>query len=139
MTDAERKIKNERHIAGLKKVNTTTARKVAAVIRDLEGHGLRPVIIESLRTKARQKELYAKGRTTPPIGEEHCVTWTLNSPHLTGRAVDCWFLVRGTVTDKVSDRVWGLYGKAARAHGMVWGGDWRRYDAAHIEWQGDRT
>ena len=47
------------------------------------------MVIEGVRTKDRQKALYAQGRTAPgPV-----VTWTLNSPHLPGsdgfgRAID---------------------------------------------------
>lgn len=42
------------------------------------------IITEGVRTKARQQELYAQGRTKPgPI-----VTSTMNSRHLTGHAVD---------------------------------------------------
>lgn len=41
-------------------------------------------VVEGLRTLERQKELYAKGRTKPG----KIVTWTLNSEHLSGRAVD---------------------------------------------------
>ena len=41
-------------------------------------------VLEGLRTKERQAELYAQGRTAPgPV-----VTWTMDSPHLHGRAVD---------------------------------------------------
>ncbi len=42
------------------------------------------MVSEGLRTRARQAELYAKGRTTP--GPK--VTWTMNSKHITGDAVD---------------------------------------------------
>lgn len=41
-------------------------------------------LTEGVRTAARQKELYAQGRTTP--GPK--VTWTKNSKHITGDAVD---------------------------------------------------
>lgn len=41
-------------------------------------------LTEGVRTVARQKELYAQGRTTP--GPK--VTWTLDSKHITGDAVD---------------------------------------------------
>jgi peptidoglycan L-alanyl-D-glutamate endopeptidase CwlK len=41
-------------------------------------------VLEGLRTPERQAELYAQGRTAPgPV-----VTWTMDSPHLHGRAVD---------------------------------------------------
>lgn len=43
-------------------------------------------VIEGVRTKQRQQELYAQGRTKPG----KIVTWTLNSRHITGHAVDLW-------------------------------------------------
>lgn len=44
----------------------------------------RLIVLEGLRTKERQAELYAQGRTKPG----KVVTWTLNSKHIEGRAVD---------------------------------------------------
>lgn len=44
----------------------------------------RLIVLEGLRTKERQAELYAQGRTTPG----KIVTWTLNSKHIEGKAVD---------------------------------------------------
>ena len=41
-------------------------------------------VIEGLRTLERQQALYAQGRTTPG----KAVTWTMNSRHLEGAAVD---------------------------------------------------
>lgn len=46
--------------------------------------GRRFVVLEGLRTQERQQELYAQGRTAPG----KVVTWTLDSPHLHGKAVD---------------------------------------------------
>lgn len=45
------------------------------------------MIFEGLRTKERQAELYAQGRTKP----WKIVTWTLQSNHLTGKAIDIVF------------------------------------------------
>jgi peptidoglycan LD-endopeptidase CwlK len=42
------------------------------------------IVVEGLRTKERQAELYAQGRTVPG----KVVTWTLNSKHIDGKAVD---------------------------------------------------
>ena len=42
------------------------------------------IVVEGVRTEKRQKELYAQGRTKPG----KIVTWTLNSKHITGDAVD---------------------------------------------------
>ena len=45
---------------------------------------VRLMVLEGLRTKERQAELYAQGRTAPG----KVVTWTMNSRHITGHAVD---------------------------------------------------
>ena len=42
------------------------------------------IVVEGLRTVARQRELYAQGRTKPG----KVVTWTLASKHIDGQAVD---------------------------------------------------
>ncbi len=42
------------------------------------------IVIEGVRTKERQEALYAQGRTKPG----KIVTWTLNSKHIDGKAVD---------------------------------------------------
>ena len=42
------------------------------------------MFIEGLRTKLRQEELYAQGRTKPG----KVVTWTMKSKHIDGLAVD---------------------------------------------------
>lgn len=50
------------------------------------------VVTEGVRTKERQEELYAQGRTKPG----NIVTWTLNSKHIEGKAVDvCPYFEKG--------------------------------------------
>ncbi len=85
------------------------------------------VVIEGLRTKARQTELVAKGASK-----------TMNSRHLTGHAVDI-----APVIGKEIRWDWPLYYKladamkrAAKELGvkLVWGGDWRTFkDGPHFE------
>jgi len=59
--------------------------QLAAVVRRaLELSPVDFTVLEGRRTKARQAELYAQGRTTPG----KIVTDTLKSKHLTGDAVD---------------------------------------------------
>lgn len=41
-------------------------------------------LVEGVRSRERQAQLYAQGRTAPG----KIVTWTLNSKHITGDAVD---------------------------------------------------
>jgi peptidoglycan L-alanyl-D-glutamate endopeptidase CwlK len=87
------------------------------------------MVLEGVRTPARQKELYAQGRTAP--GPK--VTWTLNSNHFInpktgfGHAVDLvpfpvdW---SHTKLDVVSKAMFA----AARELGVPirWGADWDR-------------
>ena len=42
------------------------------------------IVVEGVRTEKRQQELYAQGRTKPG----KIVTWTMNSKHIGGLAVD---------------------------------------------------
>ena len=88
------------------------------------------LVLEGVRTPARQRELYAQGRTKP--GPK--VTWTLNSNHFVdpetgfGHAVDlCPYPVDWSDTakfDKISEAMFA----AARDLGIAirWGADWDR-------------
>ncbi len=51
------------------------------------------IVVEGLRTKERQAELYAQGRTKPG----KIVTWTLKSKHIDGKAVDIAPFVAGQI------------------------------------------
>lgn len=85
------------------------------------------VVLEGLRTKARQAELVAAGASK-----------TLNSRHLTGHAVDLGAWVGGQVRWD-----WPLYYKLATAMKSAawdmntkieWGGDWRTFkDGPHFQ------
>lgn len=90
------------------------------------------IITEGLRTKERQTVLVAQG-----------ASWTMNSRHLTGHAVD----VAATLDGNVSWD-WPLYYKIAEAFraaakqlgvSIVWGGSWsgKKKDGPHYEL--DRT
>ena len=85
------------------------------------------IVTEGLRTKERQAQLVAKGASR-----------TMNSKHLTGRAVDLAAMIDGEVRWD-----WPLYHKLAKAMKdaaaecgvkIVWGGDWRTFkDGPHFE------
>ncbi len=99
------------------------------VDRALQDSPLDFVVIEGLRTKERQRELVAAGKSR-----------TMNSRHLTGHAVD--LLPINPKTGK-GEFEWGLYNvlgpaveKAAIAEGvpLVWGGRWTSFkDGPHFE------
>lgn len=84
-------------------------------------------VLEGLRNRERQKELFAVGASS-----------TMNSRHLTGHAVDLGALVNGGVRWD-----WPLYHKIAKAMKsaaaelgitITWGGDWRSFpDGPHFE------
>jgi len=85
------------------------------------------VVLEGLRTEARQRELLAAGASR-----------TMKSRHLTGHAVDLGAVVGGEVRWD-----WPLYGRLAEVVKgaaelervkVEWGGDWPRFrDGPH--WQ----
>ena len=51
------------------------------------------LVIEGVRTQARQDELYAQGRTKPG----KVVTWTRSSKHIIGQAVDIAPQIAGAI------------------------------------------
>jgi len=85
------------------------------------------ILTEGMRTKERQRELFAKG-----------LSKTMNSRHLYGLAVDFAPLIDGQVTWK-----WPAFKPVADAFkaaakeldiAIEWGGDWKRFkDGPHIE------
>lgn len=82
-------------------------------------------VVEGLRTRERQAELYAQGRTKP--GKK--VTWTLHSKHLEGKAVDLAPLINGAIewADLSKfDAIAKAMKDAANEVGLTvrWGGDW---------------
>ena len=86
-----------------------------------------------VRTKEEQAELYAQGRTKPG----KIVTWTLDSRHLTGRAIDFVVYLNGKVTweEKYYDRVADAFIVSALKLNIpiTWGGSWKRPDRPHVE------
>lgn len=85
------------------------------------------IITEGMRTKERQRELFAKG-----------LSKTMNSRHLVGLAVDFAPLINGDVTWKwpAFPPVANAFKQAAKELNIAieWGGDWRKFkDGPHIE------
>lgn len=97
-------------------------------------------VCEGVRTLARQRELYAQGRTAPgPIVTnadgtrlEQCT----HSPQADGygHAVDLAFMGDAPWAPT---HPWTLLGAMARALGVVWGGDFKsiKGDLGHVEWR----
>lgn len=91
--------------------------------------GIHVMIIDTLRTPQEQEENIVKG-----------VSWTRNSKHLTGDAIDiCPFEVwQVHGADKLlwdaDDPVWQEIGRIGERLGLVWGGRWRQKDMGHFEY-----
>lgn len=99
---------------------------------DTLGHPMK--VTDGFRTVEEQQALYAKGRTAPG----KIVTWadgvTKKSNHQSGKAADLTFLHDGKPC-WCEKHPWLLYGEAAKALGLKWGGDWPtpKTDRPHIE------
>jgi peptidoglycan L-alanyl-D-glutamate endopeptidase CwlK len=116
---------------------------VRVVLRAIEITTVDFAVLEGVRSEARQRELYAQGRTKP--GRK--VTWTLRSNHFIqpstgyGHAVDLVPFVDGAV-EWDNDGKRGLWPRLAEAMksaadelgvSIQWGGDWRTPDRPHFE------
>lgn len=84
-------------------------------------------ITETYRSPARQKYLFAQGRTRPgPV-----VTWTLNSNHASRLA---WDIAVGPPQALYDIATLNKVGAIARKLGITWGGDWsKNIDRPHFE------
>lgn len=83
------------------------------------------IVVEGLRSKERQAALYAQGRTNP--GNK--VTWTLNSKHIDGLAVDLAPIVDGKIDwqdlAKFDAIAKAMFAAAAELGVKIrWGKDW---------------
>ena len=85
------------------------------------------VVIEGLRSKERQQELFNKGKSQ-----------TMNSRHLTGEAVDLAAFVNGSVSwdlkyyRKIADAMLESAGKLGL--NIEWGGNWMTFkDGPHFQ------
>jgi peptidoglycan L-alanyl-D-glutamate endopeptidase CwlK len=114
------------------------AEKLAATL------GCDYIAINGNRTFAEQDALYAKGRTTPPIGKKYIVTNAKGgqSNHNFAIALDFGvfkgktYLDDGTRAEKsVASAVHrSVAEKLAGQHGIEWGGNWTSFkDEPHFE------
>jgi peptidoglycan L-alanyl-D-glutamate endopeptidase CwlK len=115
---------NQRSLNNLKGVNPDM---VAIVHRAAELSPVYFVVTEGLRTVKRQAELVAKGASR-----------TMNSKHLTGRAVDVAAFPDGKLSweFRYYKTISQAFKQAANELGVKirWGGDWKSFvDSPHFE------
>ena len=105
---------------------------VEEFVARMEDAGYPVKVAEVRRTAARQRQLYAQGRTAPgPV-----VTWTTKSKHITGRAFDFDFL---EPADNSDPDAWEIAGEVGVGLGLSWGGDWDVQDLRHFELDDKKT
>lgn len=107
------------------------ARKVTALLTEMELIGKPVRVTEGYRSLARQAWLYAQGRTRP--GPK--VTWTMKSVHRLGMAVDVVPIIAGKVTfdGHAADAVLEEWAKRAEARGLTAGAHWSTADNPHVQ------
>lgn len=113
--------RSEKRLAGV------NAALVNVVHRAVKALPFPIMVVEGLRSKERQAELYAQGRTKPG----KVVTWTMQSKHIDGRAVDLAPLIDGAIdwNDlKKFDAIAKAMATAAKELGVSirWGADWNQ-------------
>lgn len=107
------------------------ARRLLAVFNVMrERHGYEMALLEGYRSPERQDRLAAAGSHVSNAR-------AFQSFHQFGLAADCAFIREGKLVISERDpwamRGYQLYGEAAEAVGMVWGGRWTMMDFGHTE------
>ena len=101
--------------------------RVELLLTRMRSRGYDPVIFEAKRTRERQQWLYGFGRTHHLASRP--VTWTLDSRHIPGKAVDIISKSRGW---QYTAFYLALREEAERIPGLrvLW------IEACHVEWTG---
>ena len=115
MTEEQRKHNNAKKLG---ECNPVFRGKVAAILADLEGYGLRPRIQEAWRSPTRQKQLLADGFTKVGWGMHNAATEDGKPDSL---AVD---ILDDDQPNKETTKFLLMLAASAKAHGCVTGIDW---------------
>jgi peptidoglycan L-alanyl-D-glutamate endopeptidase CwlK len=103
--------------------------------------GIALLVTQGLRTWEQQDHLYAKGRTTPPLGKQHIITYAKGgqSYHNFGLAFDVIVLdANGKANWDIEHPSWKRIGEIGKSVSLVWGGDWKTLkDLPHFEYTCD--
>lgn len=107
-------------------------------IKLCKAQGINVCVVEGKRSLARQKELYGKGRTVPECRavmseqdakkyskpKEKKVTWTINSKHIDGLAVDIVPYKGKALSWETNNPDYKKVSAIFKSLGFEWGGDW---------------
>lgn len=130
------------------------ARKAIAEMnqsQELRALGVQKVYVnETRRSLVTQMAYYSRGRMDPQdvrkmytaaglynLTEDECktkITWTLQSKHIEGNAIDIVPVKDGKIWWNAPDEVWNIMGKIGIECGLRWGGSWEMTpDKPHYE------
>jgi len=112
-----------------------------ALIEKAANQGIIIKVTSGTRSFAEQEELFAKGRTTPPIGKNHIVTNAHGgfSNHNFGIAFDVTIFIGSTDPEKArtpvfESPVYKAIGALGTELGLEWGGNWKTIvDEPHFQ------
>lgn len=106
-------------------------------------------VSETLREIATQMAYYSRGRMIPADVQamykaaglyaikadeaKKTITWTLDSKHLKGEAVDLVPTRAGAYWWGAPQAVWDRMGLIGERYGLTWGGRWKNTDCPHFE------
>jgi hypothetical protein len=130
--------------------------KIMAALEEMRGDaelkrlGVTGIAVsETLRELSVQMAYYSRTRMSVPdvkamykaaglyaIGDaeaKRAATWTLDSKHLRGEAVDIVPTNQGSYWWAAPSEVWKRMGEIGQAHGLTWGGSWKNTDCPHYE------
>lgn len=116
----------------------------------LKSLGVEEVIInEAKRALATQMAYYSRSRMAIPDvkrmyaaaglytpTDAECMTantWTLDSKHIQGKAIDFVPVKNGKAWWNAPEIVWETMGEIGEAAGLKWGGRWKNKDCPHFE------
>lgn len=92
-------------------------------------NALKPVIVRYVKAMYKAAGLYAIADADAIVPN----TWTLESKHIVGEAVDLAPAKEGRAWWKAPEAVWLRMGAIGESHGMAWGGRWKNHDTPHFE------
>ena len=106
-------------------------------------------VSETLRELAVQMAYYSRTRMSVPdvklmykaaglyaitdAEAKRAATWTLDSKHIHGEAIDLVPTKAGRYWWAAPDAVWKRMGEIGEKHGLTWGGRWKNTDCPHFE------
>jgi len=104
--------------------------RLLVVFQVMRQHGYEVALLEGYRSPERQDYLAS-------LGQHVTSAAAYQSYHQFGLAADCAFYLNGRIIiderDPWAMRGYKLYGEAAEAAGLTWGGRWKMMDFGHVE------